>query len=57
MKIVIAIDSLKDSLTSIQSGKAIKKGIQRVDQEAGITQVTEEENCRRKHDRYGRAGV
>lgn len=36
MKVVIAIDSLKGSLTSIQAGEAIKKGIQRVDQEAEI---------------------
>ena len=36
MKIVIAIDSLKGSLTSIQAGEAIKKGIQRVDKEANV---------------------
>ena len=36
MKIVVAIDSLKGSLTSIQAGEAIKKGIQRVDKEANI---------------------
>ena len=36
MKVVIAIDSLKGSLTSIQAGEAIKKGIQRVDKEANI---------------------
>lgn len=36
MKVVIAIDSLKGSLTSIQAGEAIKKGIQRVDKEANV---------------------
>lgn len=36
MKVVIAIDSLKGSLTSIQAGESIKKGIQRVDKEANI---------------------
>lgn len=36
MKVVIAIDSLKGSLTSIQAGEAIKKGIQRVDKESEI---------------------
>ena len=36
MKIVVAIDSLKGSLTSIQAGEAIEKGIKKVDLEAEI---------------------
>ena len=31
MKVVIAIDSLKGSLTSMEAGTAIKEGIRRVD--------------------------
>lgn len=37
MKIVISIDSLKGSLTSIEAGNAIKKGILNVDNNADIT--------------------
>ena len=36
MKIVVAIDSLKGSLTSIQAGEAIEKGIKKVDLEAEV---------------------
>lgn len=36
MKIVVAIDSLKESLTSIQAGEAIEKGIKKVDLEAEV---------------------
>ena len=36
IKIVVAIDSLKGSLTSIQAGEAIEKGIKKVDLEAEI---------------------
>lgn len=36
MKVVIAIDSLKGSLTSIHAGEAIKKGIHRVDKEVNV---------------------
>ena len=36
MKIVVAIDSLKGSLTSIQAGEAIEKGIKKVDLEAVV---------------------
>lgn len=36
MKIVIAIDSLKGSLTSLQAGEAIKEGIYRIDKEAEV---------------------
>lgn len=36
MKVVIAIDSLKGSLTSLEAGEAIAAGIRRVDAEAGI---------------------
>ena len=37
MKIVVAIDSLKGSLTSIEAGNAIKEGILAVDQSAEVT--------------------
>lgn len=36
MKVVIAIDSLKGSLTSLQAGEAIKEGIYRIDKEAEV---------------------
>lgn len=36
MKVVVAIDSLKGSLTSLQAGDAIKKGIQRVMPDAEV---------------------
>ena len=36
MKIVVAIDSLKGSLTSIQAGEAIEKGIKNLDLEAEL---------------------
>ena len=36
MKIVVAVDSLKGSLTSIQAAKAIEKGIKRVEKEAEV---------------------
>lgn len=36
MKIVIAVDSFKGSLTSIEAGKAIEKGIRRVEPQAEI---------------------
>ncbi len=36
MKIVIAIDSLKGSLTSLEAGKAIEEGIKRVDQNVKV---------------------
>ncbi|MGI6110017.1 MAG: glycerate kinase [Eubacteriaceae bacterium] len=37
MKVVIAIDSLKGSLSSLEAGKAISEGIGRVNQEAQIS--------------------
>lgn len=36
MKVVIAIDSLKGSLTSLQAGEAIKEGIYRIDKETEV---------------------
>ena len=36
MKVVIAIDSLKGSLTSLQAGEAIKEGIKKVDKETEV---------------------
>ena len=36
MKVVVAIDSLKGSLPSIEAGKAIAAGIKRVDETAEI---------------------
>ncbi|MEE0420482.1 MAG: glycerate kinase [Lachnospiraceae bacterium] len=36
MRVVIAIDSLKGSLTSLQAGEAVSRGIRRVDPEADI---------------------
>ena len=36
MKIVVAVDSLKGSLTSIQAAQAIEKGIKRVEKEAEV---------------------
>ena len=36
MKVVIAIDSLKGSLTSIQAAHAIEKGIKKVEKEAEV---------------------
>ena len=36
MKAVIAIDSLKGSLTSLEAGEAIKKGIMKVYKEAEV---------------------
>ena len=36
MKIVVAIDSLKGSLTSIEAGEAIRKGILNVDASAKV---------------------
>lgn len=36
MKVVIAIDSLKGSLTSLEAGKAIENGIRRVYKDARI---------------------
>ncbi len=36
MKIVVAIDSLKGSLTSLEAGKAIEEGIKRVDQSVKV---------------------
>ncbi len=37
MKVVIAIDSLKGSLSSLEAGSAIKEGILRVNKEANVT--------------------
>ncbi|MCL1948121.1 MAG: glycerate kinase [Turicibacter sp.] len=37
MKVVIAIDSLKGSLSSVEAGNAIKEGILRVNKEASVT--------------------
>ena len=36
MKIVVAIDSLKGSLTSLEAGMAIKQGIGRANPEADV---------------------
>ena len=36
MKIVVAIDSLKGSLTSIQAGEAIEKGIKKVEDRKSV---------------------
>ena len=36
MKVVVAIDSLKGSLNSLEAGNAIKQGIKRVYQDAKI---------------------
>lgn len=36
MKIVVAMDSLKGSLTSIEAGEAIRKGILNVDASANV---------------------
>ena len=56
MKIVVAIDSLKGSLTSIQAGEAIEKGIKKVDLEAEVV-IKPEEKCTGESDRYGRTGI
>ena len=37
MNIVVAIDSLKGSLTSLEAGVAIKQGIEKVYPNAGVT--------------------
>ena len=36
MKVVVAIDSLKGSLSSIEAGNAIKEGIYRVDRNVEV---------------------
>ena len=58
MKIVVAIDSLKGSLTSIQAGEAIEKGIKKYDLEAEVvikpTCRWRRRNGRCSGRRYGR---
>lgn len=39
MKIVIAIDSFKESLTSLQAGTAVQEGIKRIFQNSQIFAV------------------
>ena len=36
MKVVVAIDSLKGSLTSLEAGSAIREGVLRADPEAEV---------------------
>lgn len=46
MKVVIAIDSLKGSLTSIEAGKAIKEGILNVIDAEVIVKPLADGQCR-----------
>ena len=36
MKIAVAVDSMKGSLTSLEAGEAVKEGILRADPSAGL---------------------
>ena len=51
MKTVIAIDSFKGSLTTIQSGEAVREGIKRVypDAEVVISPIADGERVRLTH--------